>query len=174
MPQSVSALFLRVIVYFSGPIQLSLDVFLAQLSMSLHTSFVCSLMWYATRLHFCGGSIWGLAAFPPQSFLSLSPSFTRSHKLLRRWLRTPLPCSVTPHFWVHIGRYSNYQSGNVMEMVTLSLFSPGVLINFFSQVDCIIKLPIGCFMSFPLDVAVLGFICFPLTLEWWVYRHVSG
>ncbi len=65
-----------VIVYFSGPIQLSLDVFLAQLSMSLHTSFVCNLMWYATRLHFFGGSIWGLVAFQLQSFLSLSLFFS--------------------------------------------------------------------------------------------------
>lgn len=47
-----------VIVYFSGLIQLSADVFFAQLSMSLHTSFVCNSMWYTTRLNLYGGSIW--------------------------------------------------------------------------------------------------------------------
>lgn len=127
-----------VIVYFPGPIQLSLDVFLAQLSVSLHTSFVCNLMRYATRLHFCGGSNWGLIAFQAQSFLSLSLFFTHSQKLLRQWFRAPLLRSVMPHFKFTLGDIP------IISQVMwwkwwLSLFSPGVLIN-SSHVYCIMKL----------------------------------
>ncbi len=73
---------LCIIVYFSGPIQLSLDVFLAQLSMSLHTSFVCNLMWYATRLRSMVVQFEDSQHFSCNNFFLCLSFFTCSYKLL--------------------------------------------------------------------------------------------
>lgn len=119
---------LPVTVFASGLVQLSL-VFLAWLSVSLHTSFVCDLMWCATRSHFHGGSVEARTAFQLQSLLFFFYSLLQ----IAFGDNSPLPC------FVRSCRIFNFTLGEIPISTQvmwwkwwLSLFNRGVLINSWS------------------------------------------